>query len=134
MLKNSIAIIVGLIAAGIVIMLVEMFGHVIYPPPAEFDPADSDSIKMLIELAPAGALMMVVLAYVLGSLVGGAVAALIKGKNKLYRAMIVGIILMIAGIFNLASNPHPVWFWVLCLLIFVPFAYLGGRLVVKRSL
>jgi hypothetical protein len=35
---------------------------------------------------------------------------------------------MAAGIFNLVAIPHPLWFAILSVLVFLPAAYAGGLL------
>jgi hypothetical protein len=46
-------------------------------------------------------------------------------------AIIVGIVLLLSGLFNLLYLPHPLWFVVLNLILYVPAAYLGYLLVKK---
>ena len=134
MLRSIIAVIAGLIAGSIVIYLIELAGHALYPPPELFDPMDREAAKEMMDAAPIGSLLMVILAYLVGSFAGGAVAALVPAKSRLSHSLATGLILMVFGIINLVLLPHPVWFWVLSLIVFVPFAFLGGQAVVRRSL
>jgi hypothetical protein len=42
--------------------------------------------------------------------------------------MTVGVLVILAAVANMLMIPHPVWFWVVALLLFLPAAYLGGLL------
>jgi len=47
--------------------------------------------------------------------------------------MIVGALLMLAGIMNMIMIPHPTWLWVLGITVYLPAAYLGARLIKGRQ-
>jgi hypothetical protein len=127
-LRNVLAVIAGLVGGFVVIMLVEMLGMAIDPPPPGLEPEE------LMRQIPVGPLLMVELAYALGSLTGGAVATKLGVANEHpWLALIVGIVLTAAGISNLVMLPHPTWFAVLSTLTFVPLAILGARLVAPRD-
>lgn len=131
MLRNILAIIAGLAAGIVVIFIMEFVGHGIYPPPAGFDPTDEAAMENVMMQAPVGALLMVILAYILGSFAGGFVASQLSRSAPLRNAIIVGILLLIAGVVNVFMIPHPVWYLVLSMAVYLPFAYLGGKLGLK---
>lgn len=133
MIRNILSVIAGILSSFTVIVIVESIGHYISPMPAEVHINNPDAIKSYIETAPAIVFIMVILAYVLGSFTGGLIAALIATKNKNIKALTVGGILMGLGIFNLITIPHPAWVTILALSVFIPFAYLGGKLGEKAS-
>jgi uncharacterized membrane protein len=68
------------------------------------------------------------LGYAVGSLIGALVSAYISSNKKMIHAMTVGGILMGIGINNLVVSNHPSWVIVTSIFIFLPVAYLGGRL------
>lgn len=133
MLKRILIIILGIIAGTIVIYLVESIGHLVYPPPEGMDVNDYESMKTIISRLPIGAFLFVLLAYALGSFAGGSLMALMSKTGKVANAIIVGSILMIFGIINLFMIPHPVWFTLVSIMIYIPCAYLGGQLAGKRK-
>jgi hypothetical protein len=49
-------------------------------------------------------------------------------------ALIVGGLVMLAAVGNMLSIPHPVWFWVIALTLFLPASYVGGLLARHRNL
>jgi hypothetical protein len=122
-LRNVLSAIAGLFAGVLVIMLVETIGMAIWPPPPDLEPAE------LMQQIPLGALLMVELGAVLGSLTAGAVATKLGVAKPPQLAVIVGVVLMLAGISTLVMLPHPTWFVVVSTLTFVPLALLGARLV-----
>lgn len=128
MLKSVLSIVVGVFAAMATIMLMEMLGHAVYPPPEGVNFEDPVAIAAMVATLPIGALLMVILAYAVGALVGGIVAGLIKPKIQSYQPIVVGAILTVFGLMNLMMIPHPIWFWVATLLCFVPFAFIGGKI------
>jgi hypothetical protein len=125
--RNVLAVLAGLVAGVVAIMLLEMVGWLIYPPTPDLEPAE------VMANSPIGALLMVELAAALGSLVAGAVAAKLGVGKPMVLAAIAGVVLTLGGIASVAMVPHPMWFVVLSTLTFVPMALLGGRLVAGRA-
>ncbi len=128
---NVLAVVVGAVVAGVVVALVQSLGHQVYPVATPADMQDPDAMAALVASMPPGALWFVVAAYAAGSFAGGAVAAYIGRSAQIRLALIVGVLLMIGGIMNIVSIPHPLWFSVVSLLVFLPAAWLGGRLGVS---
>jgi len=124
------AVIAGFVAASAVMMLIEMVnGHVLYPELGKMAEGvtDKEVIRAMLASAPVGALLVVIFGWVLGSLLGGFLAARI-GRNAPERhALILGGLLTLAGIANNLSLPPPAWFWIPTLLVFLPAAYAGAR-------
>ena len=132
MLRNILAVIAGLVITFIVIMLVEGASAMLYPPPPGIDMSDMEALKAHVMGLPMGAFLLVIAAHVLGLLAGGYVTARIATSRHRLLAMIMGIIMLAAGIMNLMSVPHPDWFWVE-LLLYLPAAWLGARLGLRQK-
>ncbi len=131
--RNLIGLAAGLISAMFVIFLVEKMGHAIYPPPEGLDMSDPEIWKEHIATVPTGALVIVLLAYVIGSTAGGFIIGVIGGKYSKIFSLVLGAILLILGLINLIILPgHPVWFWILSLGLYIPFCYYG--LVLSRKI
>lgn len=124
--RSILAVIAGMLVAFVIIALVEMVGMRVYPPPAGMDPRDPESIKAAMAQIPLGALLVVLLAYAAGSVAGGWIAARFAPRARLMHAMIVGAILLGAGIMNMTMFPHPGWFWVSAIAIYLLGAWSGG--------
>ena len=131
-MKLIAAVFIGIMLGAVAIFILEIAGHALYPPPPGIDRTDPEALASLIANAPAGALLMVVLAYAFGAFVGGLITHLIARSPKQRDALITGFILMLMGAYNLFTIPHPAWMVVLSLLTFLPFAFFGGWLVRKK--
>lgn len=130
---NVLAVVVGTVVAGVVIALVQALGHQVYPAATPADMKDPEALAALVASMPAGALWFVVAAYAAGSFVGGAAAAYIGRSFPMRLALVVGVLLLILGIINLVSIPHPLWFSVVSLLVFLPAAWLGGKVGARHE-
>lgn len=130
-MKNFLSVVAGLLTGLLLIFVIEYISHKMYPQPPGFDlsKADRETQAFFIRLMPTGAFLMVLLAYSLGAFSGGFVSAFISKKLKI--SLVVGGVLMLAGIANFIMVPHPVWFVVVSLLTYGPFAFAGGKLGMK---
>jgi hypothetical protein len=129
--KRILSVFAGLITAFIVIFLLENLWKVIYPPPANLNLEDKAVWSELMKTMPMGALWCLILGYAAGSFAGGLVAAKVAVNVRV--SIVVGAILMVGGIANLVMIEHPLWFIIVSNLVYIPFAYLGGKMVVKTQ-
>jgi hypothetical protein len=118
--RRIAGVVLGLVAAGLVVMLVEGIGQSAFPPSAGFDPNSPD-----LSLVPLPALLSVALAWVLGPLTGGLVATLVGKPAGPLPALVLGMFFLAADIANLFVIPSPWWLWVVGLLAPVPAAWAG---------
>ncbi len=132
-MRNILSVIVGLIASFFVIEGIEIVGYKIYPPTTNLNFNNPDSFREYISNAPNSVFFLIILGYALGSLAGGFVASVIASINKMTKAIAVGGVLMGLGLFNLFNIPHPLWVIISALIVFIPCAYLGGKLGIKMS-
>jgi predicted MFS family arabinose efflux permease len=110
MARAIIAVIAGVIAAFIAILLVEELGALIVP--AGQSPPLTDAAAMAAYLAtlPMSAYAFVLAAYAVGSAVGGTVAARMVGRRDSRTVWVVGALVLAATVANLVMIPHPFWF------------------------
>jgi hypothetical protein len=135
--RSVLAVIVGFVAACAVMMLIESInGHVLYPElgKAAAGVTDREAIRTLMAGAPVGAFVVVLFGWVLGSLVGGFLAAWIGRNAPVAHALALGGLLTLAGIANNLMLPPPGWFWITSLLVLLPAAHVGARLAPRRNL
>jgi hypothetical protein len=128
MLRGVLAVIAGVVAAVVVIMLAELGCSQLFPLPPGLDPTNREAIEAHVAKLPLIALLLVVLGWALGSIAGGWVAARISRTNATRSALIVGTLLLIAGVMNMMTIPHPLWMWIAGLAVYLPSAWLGARL------
>ncbi|OGT48397.1 MAG: hypothetical protein A3F17_04810 [Gammaproteobacteria bacterium RIFCSPHIGHO2_12_FULL_41_15] len=127
-MRKTLSIIFGILSAFVVISLIEMINHILYPMPANLNPNEMQAIQEWIKTLPALAYLIVLLAYFMGSVVGGAIARLIH-RNSMATAITVGCVMFLAGVANFLMIRAPVWFAVICLLTYVPSACFGAWIV-----
>lgn len=116
---------VGLVVSVLVVAMVEAIGHWIYPV-AKLDTNQPDALYEFMRNLPLGAFLFVIAAHGLGSLLGGFSVILIVRKMWWTGPLVIGGMLMVGGIYNLVLLPHPRWFLVTDLLMFIPMSLLGG--------
>ena len=128
-LKNFIAIIVGLLVGGSVNMGLIMISGSIIPPP---EGANLTTMEGLVEAMPLMGpehFIFPFLAHALGTLVGAFITAKLAVKFKWYLAIFIGFMFFIGGTINVMSLPSPLWFNVLDLLgAYFPMAWIGASL------
>jgi len=130
-IRSVLAVIAGFTAASVVMMLVETInGKVLYPELGKLPEGmtDREAIRALLANAPVGALLVVLLGWALGSLLGGFIAARIGRNAPMAHALTFGGLLTLAGIATNFMIPPPAWFWIPTAIVFIPAAFAGGRL------
>jgi hypothetical protein len=126
MIRAIMGVIAGVVIGTIVILVIEILGHHLYPFPPGLDPKDHQALAKFMMTAPIGAWLLVLFAYAAGSFVAGASGTWIGRKS--WHGWACGGILMSLGLINLLLMPHPVWFWVASLALYLPAAWAGARL------
>lgn len=131
--RTILGAVVGLVVAFFTIMLIELASHHVYPPPPGIDPGNTADMARLIGILPFGALLMVVLAWVIGAFDGGFVAAWIARGNRPRIAAIVPALMVMAGVVGMivAMPAHPAWMSVAGLLLPIPAALFGAALAAR---
>ena len=120
----------GFLTAMIVVILCQNLNFVLYPLPEGLDPQDTEALAAHIANSPTGALVGVLASYFFGSFAGGAVASRIGRDPRV--GLAIGIALLIGGLSNLARIPHPLWFQISSTLIYIPSAWMGATLAMRR--
>lgn len=135
--RSVLAVAAGFVVASAVMMAVEAVnGRYLYPELGKLAEGvkDREVLRSIITGAPAGALIVVILGWVLGSLAGGCVAAWIGRRAPVAHALVLGGLLTLAGIANNLMIPPPLWFWVAGLIVFLPTTYAGARLAPRPAI
>ena len=132
--RNILAVIVGIVVGGIVNFALVAISAFVIPPPAGVDPTNMESLQASVHLFEAKHFVFPFLAHALGTLVGAAVAALIAAGNKMTIALVVGVFYLLGGIMAATMIPAPVWFIILDLVVaYIPMAWIGGKLGSRGS-
>jgi hypothetical protein len=74
-------------------------------------------------------LMVLLLAHASASFFGGMTVARFTPTEWKKFCLLLGLVLTLFNILNIVMLPHPIWFIIVSNLIYIPFAYLGGRMM-----
>ncbi len=85
--RKILAVVAGVILAGLVVYGVQAIGHQVYPPPENLDTKNMEAMKAYVATLPVGAFLFVLVAYILGSFAGGWLAAKIPRAHRRRRAV-----------------------------------------------
>ena len=129
--KNILAVVLGLLLGGLVNFAIIMVSGMIIPPPEGVNPADMESIKAAMEagLYEMHHFILPFLAHAIGTLIGALLAAKIAASHKMIFAIVIGAFFLIGGITNVMMLPSPMWFNVLDIVVaYIPMAFIGAKL------
>jgi hypothetical protein len=131
--KNIIALIIGVFAGGVVNMSLIMISDRIIPPPDGSNLLTMEGLKASMHLMEPKHFIMPFLAHALGTFSGALLAALIAAKHNMRIALGISVWFMIGGLINIIMLPSPIWFTLLDLAgAYLPFGFLAGKLVQLR--
>lgn len=122
----------GLVVASIVMMIFEFANSYLYPLPSDLDWMDTAAVQAFTASLPWTAYILVLLGWIVGSFKGGWVATRLSGDTQYRTAFALGIILTLAGIWNVILIGHPLFFSIISIPQFLIFTYLG-YLYFRRS-
>ncbi len=132
MIRGILSVIVGLLAGSAVARLLQWIGQRFYPAPAGVDLQSLEALQQYVATAPTGMLLSILAAWAGGAFAGGLVAALLSERRRGLHALAVGALQAALAIALFTMIPHPAWFMLLGVSLFLPLAGLGG-LVVGRE-
>jgi len=119
-IKNILAIIVGITIGMLVNMSLIIMGGKIFPFPSEAHFLDATNWEIKYFIFP-------FLAHAIGTLAGA--FSSLKISKKIINPIIVGIYFLSGGIYMVLILPSPIWFICLDLIIaYIPMALLGWKL------
>lgn len=129
MIRSILTVIFGVLTGSVTVWVLELAGHKFFPAPAGVDLQNIEALKQYVATSPTGMLLSILVAWAGGAFVGGLVAALLSERRRGLHALAVGALQTTLAAAQFAVIPHPTWFVVLSLTVFLPFAGLGGLLV-----
>jgi len=131
--RGIAATVAGVLVAGLTIAGVEWLGHRLYPPPAGLKADDLEALAAHVAAMPIGALLFVLLAWLLGVFLGGIVAALLAGRRPRLYAGVIAAVILLGAIANFAMIPHPAWFMTLAVISLPLVGFAAAGLATARS-
>ncbi len=132
--KNILAVLVGVIAGGVLNMGIIMISGSIIPPPEGVDVTTAEGLQAGIHLFEPKHFIMPFLAHALGTLLGSFIAAKISTKHHMRFALGVGAWNLLGGIMAATMIPAPMWFILVDLIgAYIPMAFIAGKLATKNK-
>ena len=134
LVKNILAVILGIIIGSVVNMGIIMISGSIIPPPQDADITTMEGLKSTMHLFEPKHFIFPFLAHALGTFIGAIIAAIIAATHKTKFALAIGVFFLIGGIANVIMLPSPIWFAILDLgAAYIPMGFIAGKLVIKTS-
>ena len=134
-IRNILAIILGIVIGSIVNMSFILLSPYMIPLPLNVDINTSEGLKAAMPLFGPQHFIFPFLAHALGTFVGAVVAALVAADDKMNFSLAIGFFFLMGGIANIVMLPFPLWFTVLDFVVaYLPMAYLGGLLVTSKKI
>ncbi len=133
-LRNVLAVIVGILVGSVVNMALINLSSSIIPPPLGVDVTTEEGLKAGIHLFEPKHFIMPFLAHALGTLVGALLTVLIAAKNKMKLALTISMVFFIGGAMMVYSVPGPIWFAVVDLVFaYIPMGLLAAKIATKKE-
>lgn len=132
-MNHFFSVLVGCIAAGVAVSFVEKLGHALYSPPEGLSDRETtpeqrrDIISDYLKSAPFGALLFPCIAWNVGCLAGGFVAAWATTDDPMSAGVWTGGIMLAVTAIQLIAFPHPAWMWI-AVVTLLPATFLGVEL------
>ncbi len=132
-IKNSLAIVAGIIIGSIVNMGIITISGSIIPPPNGADVTTTEGLQASMHLFEPKHFVFPFLAHAFGTFAGAFFAALIAATHKIKFALAIGVFFLIGGIASIFMLPSPTWFTVVDLVgAYIPMSYVAGKMVLKK--
>jgi hypothetical protein len=129
LLRNVLAVLVGIAIGGSVNMALITLGPSLIPPPPGVDVTNAESLSKAMHLFEPRHFVMPFLAHAVGTLAGAIAAYLIAATCRAQLAHVIGAVFLLGGVAASFIIPAPAWFIALDLLVaYLPMAWLGIRI------
>lgn len=133
-IRNTIAVVIGLVAGSLLNMSIIMISGSIIPPPAGADLTTTEGLKAAMALMEPRHFIMPFLAHALGTFVGAFIAAKLATTNKMNFASLIGALFLMGGVANIFILPSPLCFTILDLAgAYFPMAFIAGKLAMRKK-
>jgi len=133
MKRNIISVVIGLATAIITFIIAEIINASLHPVPTNLDYKDSIAVKAFYENQPLSMWLLVLAGWIIGSLLCGLLIKIITKNDNRKLPIIAGIILTLSAVANFFSLPHPTWFIVIGLIVFIPSTLFGHKLYTVKT-
>jgi hypothetical protein len=130
--KYVLPVVVGAMSGMILIVLGQIGIFHLYPLAADTDLYDAESLAKAVKHMHVATYILLLINYCICSLLAGIIATLVAQRTTARPAVVIGIVLTLSGVYYVVNMPYPLWYSILNLLVYMPFAYLGYLIVRKK--
>lgn len=132
--RNTLAVLAGIVVGSIVNMSIVLLSGSIIPLPEGADNSTMESLKSTMHLFEAKHYLFPFLAHAIGTFFGAMTTALLAFNHKKKLALLIGAFFLFGGIVSVCSLPSPVWFTIVDLVFaYIPMAYLALKLLCHKG-
>jgi hypothetical protein len=131
MIRSALVLLGGVVAAVLVVTLMDGVVAAIYPFPAGTDLKNPESFRQAVAGLPTAAFLLLVVGWSLAAGVGSYLAARLATHARVIHGLIVALFVLVATIANLAKIPHPTWMWPAAIVL-IPLAGWGAARLAAR--
>lgn len=128
MLRKILAVIVGFIAAGVVISLLEYILNMLSPMPKDLMEQGKDAVNAYIMGSPPFKLIAIGIVQSIGTFIG--IFSAIKVMKGYHHGVVIAefVVCFLAGMMNLIMYSHPTWFVLYNILILLAAGFIALKL------
>lgn len=127
--RNTLAILLGVVVGGLVNMGIVLLGPILVPPPAGVDMTTVEGMTAGMDLLGPQHFLSPFLAHALGTFVGALIAYYVAASYKIRITYIIGAFYLVGGMVASSMIPAPLWFVLLDLIVaYIPMAWLAQRI------
>jgi len=129
MRKYVLPVVAGVMSGMMLLRVGERAIHAANPPAAGLNLENKAELEQYIAALPSSAFVMMTALYIFCTALAGTIARLVSGGSN--RApLVAGIFITLAAVLNVAMIPvQPLWFSVVSIIVVIPAALAGARLV-----
>jgi hypothetical protein len=132
-LRSVSAILMGFITGFVVIVGCEYLNIRMFPIPASVDPEDAAAMNAALAAMPAKAMILVLVGWFIGAIGASFMAARFAVQFKSMHGMLMALIFLGGAIMTMRQIHHPLWYWIIGILLFFPAAIIGTSLAAPRA-
>src|SRR5688500_17305018 len=110
-IRSALVLLAGVVAAVLVVVLVDALVGSIYPLPEGPDLNDPASMRAAVAAVPTAAFALLLGGWVVAAAAGAYLAARLARRSPALHGLIVAIFVLMATVANLAAIAHPTWLW-----------------------
>ena len=129
MIRNILAVVVGLVIGSMVNGGLINLGHAVVPLPPGADVSTMENLRVAMQSFGPEQFIFPFLAHAIGTLVGATLAALIAASHKFKIAIAIGVVFLIGGITAGIWIGSPMWYNAIDFIFaYIPMAWIGAKL------